>query len=621
MATIIPEGSPDGQPQIPNSMLRVAFYPRKSNKGEGGRQKSKAEQVEFCYGTVDFYGMSRDTATIYDEPEGQKGEWYWRDPEGRNPGPWRPALTQLMTDVAAGKIDVVICWRSDRLVRDNGVGDAIAKEFRKHGVRLICAGKDMAIDTSSGLYQFNVEAANNRRWRDQISEDIIRDKKFKMAMGMFVRDPSCLGLRSKGKGSQAVEPIWDELELVNRIFRMFVTGEKGSGPMGINAIANKLMDEGIRVAVGAKGHKPKHPEKVHTSQIKTILSNCEYIGKFRYKDNEYDCKALLLPARDGSLGPETAVPLTLYEAAQERLRLLDRPGRKSAYSEHLLTGIVVCAYCGRPLQVHYERRTKNSDGSDRAVSRNFVCNSRRPPRYCRPYGMRMLQEDVVDDWVLKELAPLLALEIQKTQDSAGREADAQALAQLEGKVRELTARETKTLTEMVGVIDAEQIRMVASSLKAERDALQHRADEIRARLNRHTDLPDLSAEAISQMPKSAVKDALRRAVQWIAIGRVGITVLTSFGTYIGAEICDIPKGTFFSAQTRTSIAPPTPESCLRCPSWLPSPADFVKGRRDCGGARVEGRTDAEVLPGIFDLPERGYTGDIELIYEDLSTTD
>ncbi|BCW98712.1 MAG: hypothetical protein KatS3mg024_1539 [Armatimonadota bacterium] len=137
--------------------------------------------------------------------------------------------------------------------------------------------------------------------------------------------------------------VVEEIELVNRIFRMFATGENGAGPMGINAIANRLTDEGISLAVGAKGHKPKHPEKIHTSQIMTILRNCEYIGKFRYKKHEYDCPALRFPARDGSGKLETAVPVTLYEVAQEKLRLNNRPGSKSACSEHLLAGTVVCA--------------------------------------------------------------------------------------------------------------------------------------------------------------------------------------------------------------------------------------------------------------------------------------
>ena len=590
MSKLIPEGNATG---LPNNMLRVAIYPRKSNKGEGGQNKSKAEQNEFCNDVARCYGFSPDNIIIYDEPEGQKGEWYWQDAEGRNPRPWRPELTRLMADVAAGKIDVVIVWRSDRIVRDNGVGDAIAKEFRKHGTRLICGGMDMAIDTSSGLYQFNVEAANNRRWRDQISEDIIRDKQFKMKMGKFVRDPSCLGIRSKGKKTQAAEPIWKELEIVNRIFRLFVTGENGSGPLGINAICNKLMDEDISLALGTKGHHATHPERVNTSGIRTILTNCEYIGKFRYKENEYDCPALLFPAQDGSGNLETVVPITLFQAAQEKLKLTDRPGKKSAYSEHLLSGLVICAYCGRPLHVHFEPKRRNGE-----CSRWFVCGNRKPPRYCKPYGMRIIQEDVLDDWVIRELAPLLVLEMESVRSAAGRDADVQALAETERKMSDLMRKETQTLRDMVGVFDKDQIARVAADFRCEREQLERKAEEIRTRLNHHADLPDLSVKVLANMPKSAIKDALRRAVQWIAIGKEGVVVLTSFGTYVGATVRGIAKGTYFTSETRTAVNPPTPAPSLRCLKSLPSPMDFLKGRRFCMGRRSEKLTDEEILPGL-----------------------
>lgn len=610
-------GDPHGPLQRPNSILQVAVYPRKSNKGEEGQSKSKAQQIEYLLDDADFKGYSRDNIIIYDEPEGQKGDWYWRDAEGRNPGPWRPELTRMMNDIADGKIDVVMCWRSDRLTRDSGVGDAIAKELRKHGTRLICAGRDMAIDTSSGLYDFNVESASNRRWRDQISEDIIRDKQHKMRMGMFVRDPSCFGIRSKGKRTQAVEPIWSELEIVNRIFRLFVLGEGERGPMGINAVANLLMDEGVVLAVGAKGHRSKDPTRIHTSQVKTILTNCEYIGKFRYKQNEYDCKALLFPARDGNANLETAVPIALYEAAQEKLKLTDRPGKRSAYSEHLLSGLVVCAYCGRPLHVHYEPKRSNGESS-----RWYICSNRKPPRYCKPYGMRMIQEDVFDEWVLRELAPLLILEMESSRSAAGRDADAQALEELQRKISELLKKETQSLRDMVGVFDKDQIARVAGDFRSEREQMERRAAEIRVRLDRHADLPDLSPEALADMPNSAIKDALRRAVQWIAVGKEGLVVFTSFGTYIGATFDEIPKGTYYTSGTRTGIATPTPASVLRCLTWLPSPETFIKGRRASMGRRADKLRDEEILPGVGELGEPVSTdASIELIIEEISLSD
>jgi DNA invertase Pin-like site-specific DNA recombinase len=616
MSKLIAHNNPTGLYEKTNDQLNVAIYPRKSNKSEG-RSKSIDEQTAYSQQVCTNYGFDPGNITVYQEEEGQKGDWWWQDIAGRNPKPWRPALTRLMRDVEADKIDVVVVWRTDRLYRDAGVCDALMKIFKAKGIRFIADNDDMDIDSAKGLYEATIGAAANRQWRDKISEDIRRDHKFKMQSGLFTRNPSCYGFRSKGKGSQAVEPIWNELDLVNRIFRLFVHGEGESGPMGINAIANLLMDEGISIAVGAKGHKAAHPERVNTSGIRTILTNCQYIGKFRHNKQEYDVKALLVSSRDGTEKVETAVPVTIYEAAQEKLRLTDRPGKKSVYSEHLLTGLVICAYCGRPLHVHYEAR-----GNSDKASKWFVCNNRKPPRYCKPYGMRMIQEDVLDNWVLSELAPLLMLEIRSIQNSTGRDADEQALASTERKIIDLQKQETQSLRDMLKVFDKEQITRVAADFRNEREQLGRKAEELRNRLKPHDDLPDLSAETLTKMPQSAIKDALRRAVQWIAIGKDGVVILTNFGMYIGATFRDIEKGTYFTSKTRTTIYPPTTAAAMRCFQWLLSPEDFVKGRRASIGRRAEALTDDEILPGIDTLGSKDFIEtEVKLVIEDIKLAD
>lgn len=223
------------------------------------------------------------------------------------------------------------------------------KVFRRKGIRFICGVRDMDVSTSSGMFHASTEAANNRRWRDQISEDIRRDHQFKVEMGMFSRNPSCLGFRSKGRGSQQVDPIWDELDLVMRIFFLFVTGDDNAlgtkpGPMGRNGIASYLMDQGVRWPKGIKGHKSKLADTIHERQIRTVLTNCMYVGRWRHAGREYPCDRLLVPKRAaaGNIIQNgkrvTAVPLQLFQAAQEKLARMDRRGRRSLTSEHMLTG-------------------------------------------------------------------------------------------------------------------------------------------------------------------------------------------------------------------------------------------------------------------------------------------
>ena len=127
-----------------------------------------------------------------------------------------------MRDIIAGEIQAVIVYKPDRLVRDSGIADALHKLFRQYNVRFICQGRDQEIDSARGLYQATIDSAAARQWRDTISEEVRRDHDYKFKLRMFTRNPSCFGFRSAGRESQAVVPVYEEIGLVERIFRMFL---------------------------------------------------------------------------------------------------------------------------------------------------------------------------------------------------------------------------------------------------------------------------------------------------------------------------------------------------------------------------------------------------------------
>lgn len=596
------------------SKLRAAFYVRKSNKSEGGVSKSLQEQLAHCHMICEYYRAEITEERIYTEELNQKGEWFWDDGTGRYPEPYRPVLTRMMRDLAAGLIDVVIIWRSDRLYRGSWVFAALSHEFRANGVRLIQNTRELDLNTSSGKYQGATEAANNQRWRDQISEDIIRDHLFKAELGLFTRDPSCLGFRSKGKGSQAVEYVHEELELVNRIFNLFLFGEGERGPLGTNGIASYLMDQGVLWPKGIKGHIPKHLEKIHETQVRTVLNNCMYVGIWRHDGNEYKCDKLLVPELDENGKPtekrRTAVPISLYEMAQEKLARSTRPGKRSLGGPHLTTGMTVCASCGRPLQVrsvHGKYENGPHCGERRTPTPKFVCNHRRGTRPCPPGGCFGVQEQVLDDWVLTELAPILVAEMEAIRTSAGREADTELLSRLERKLVEAKTKETTKLAAMLDSMDAAQFTAIAKHLKAKREALEREIAIIRNRIaDSERVMPDLNEQAIASLPKAALKDALSRAIAFMAIGKAGtgVVVLTKWGTYIGAPYRkgDKSRG---ELPSKVFIDSASPASSLNCFSWISDPAEFVLGRRDALGRSAAGLTDEELLPGLL-TPIEGY---------------
>jgi len=212
-----------------------------------------------------------------------------------------------------------------------------------------------------------------------------------------------------------------------------------------------------------------------------------------------------------------------------------------------------------------------------------------------------LREVELDCWITTELAPILVAEMQEIRNSSGRNADVEMLARLDRKMADAKKRETMKLAAMVDALDTEQFTAVAAHLRSEREELGRQVKALRSRLdNADRIMPDLSENALASMPKSALKDALSRAISFIAIGRegTGICILTRWGSYIGARY---RKGVHANGEyaAATHIQPPTAEATLECLSWFSDPDEFVLGRRDALGKSAIGLTDEELLPGFF----------------------
>jgi site-specific DNA recombinase len=572
-----------------NALLRVAIYARKSTATEG-KSHSREEQIERCSQDAQSFGFAEANIVIFEEPEGQKGDWYWDDGKARFDGPHRPELTNLMRRVESGDIDVVMVYKADRLYRDNGVADALVKRFRELGVRLIAQGRDLEVHSARGLYQAAVDGAAARQWRDQISEDIRRDHKFKAERGMFSRNPSCLGFRSKGRGTQAVDPIPEELEIVRRVFALFVHGENGEGPLGITAIASRFMDEGVRIAVSARNHKVKHPDMVHTSQIRYILTNCMYVGRWRHLGKEFETERLLVPGIDG--GPETVVPLALYEAAQRKLERSHVPGKKGLGPAHLLTSIAVCGECGRPLTTQHRTR---SDGTRRL---HFKCPHVRGDRPCSRDGTRLIQGEELDRWLFENLSPLLGAELKQLESSSGRDALLEKKAALERRIAEQLERESTELVRLSTVLDSVQLAGVATKLREARMALGANLADVSAQIV-SPNQPDASELLnLRDLPLAKAKELIRRSLLWLAVTHRGVVAMTTWGSYCAAPFVEAPKG-YKTRESKRRIGATCPLASLGCASWFVNPDEFVRGQREYQPARTRNLADHEVLHALW----------------------
>jgi DNA invertase Pin-like site-specific DNA recombinase len=568
----------------------IAIYARKSNKTEG-RSKSVEEQIEFCRSVIAALSLEGREVRLYADPEGVKGEWWWEDSHGRNPKPWRKELTRLVHDIESGEVGAVVVWRSDRLYRDAGVCDGLARLFINRRVRVIMQGREVDPGSADGRFQVTVEAANNRRWRDQISEDVRRDHDLKARLGMFTRNPSCLGFRSKGKDSQAVLPVEEELEIVRRIFRLYVHGEDGSAPMSPTGIAKKLMREGVRVAVGAKGHKAKDASLVHESQIRTILSNPMYVGRWRHLEQECECAALRVCGDAGSNG--AAISTELFEAARAKLRSTKTRSEKAKYSAHLLTGLAVCGGCGRPMQLGSKRLP------DGTTARVFKCVNKTGDRCPRGASVGV-RDHVLDEWVLGALLPFIRREISEAAISIeAQELEEQRLV-LEARVRDIRRKETEELKSLVGALDAVQVAAIAADFRMERCEAEAHLERLRDRIDaqaRAIEVPD--EDLLGAKDKSRMKQALMSFLNWIALTKGGVVAYTKSGAIIAASYDGSTLTGYKRQGAFRRVEAPSARAAVGCAEWFPCPKRFVEGRRYVLGAVTAGLSDSDILPFVI----------------------
>jgi len=87
----------------------------------------------------------------------------------------RPALQRLLQDVRAGKVDIVVVYKIDRLSRSLIDFATVLAEFNKHGVGFCAVTQDISSATSTGRMMLNILMTFAQYEREIIAERI-KDK-------------------------------------------------------------------------------------------------------------------------------------------------------------------------------------------------------------------------------------------------------------------------------------------------------------------------------------------------------------------------------------------------------------------------------------------------------------
>jgi DNA invertase Pin-like site-specific DNA recombinase len=149
----------------------------------------------------------------------------------------RPALQQLLADVRAGKIDIVLVYKVDRLTRSLADFAKLIELFDAHGVSFVSVTQSFNTSSSMGRLTLNVLLSFAQFERELIGERV-RDKiAASKRKGIWVGGPVPLGYAAVDK---KILVLPAEAEAVRTIFARYL--QLGS----IRALAEDLGRRGIR---------------------------------------------------------------------------------------------------------------------------------------------------------------------------------------------------------------------------------------------------------------------------------------------------------------------------------------------------------------------------------------
>ena len=250
----------------------------------------------------------------------------------------RPAFQRLLADVSAGKIDVVVVYKVDRLTRSLSDFAKIVDIFDKHAVSFVSVTQQFNTTSSMGRLTLNI-LLSFAQFEREVTGERIRDKiAASKKKGMWMGGLPALGYDVK---ERRLVVNSTEAETVRHIFRRYCELKS------VRQLKQDLDGAGVvsKVRTAADGSR-YGGQPLARGAIYLMLQNRIYRGEIVHKGKSY-------PGEH-----EAIVDEALWTKVQAILSAnrVDRAEGATAKEPNLLTGILFDAHGGRMSPTHANKK-------------------------------------------------------------------------------------------------------------------------------------------------------------------------------------------------------------------------------------------------------------------------
>jgi len=342
----------------------------------------------------------------------------------------RPALKRLLADVEAGKIDIILVYKLDRLSRSLLDFMRLAEMLEKHNVSFVSVTQEINTSSSAGRMMLNILMTFAQYEREVIAERI-RDK----IAGAKKRGKYCGGCPVLGYDSDpetkklAINAT--EAELVKKIFERYC--QIGSARL----VAQELNAQGFRNK-SWETRKGKHVGggEFNPAIIYRTLNNPLYIGQVTHYDKVF---------------PGEQSPIISEQQWQKTQKLLNG-NLVAGYSRKIsmdspFRGLLQCGHCHGSLGLTYTQK-----GEQRYVY--YICekDAKRATTVC---PVKRIAANDLEQLIMRQLGEILRTPtlLAKTYFAA-QEINEAEIIRLQAEQKELQKQQERLRDEILQVIQA-----------------------------------------------------------------------------------------------------------------------------------------------------------------------
>ena len=295
---------------------------------------STDEQASGQYNSVE---SQIDICKHYIEIQKEKGWQFiasYTDPGFSGKNLDRPGMQQLISDIKQGKIDVIIVYKIERLVRSIKDFYMLWDLFEAHNVTFVSATQQFDSSNAMGKLMLNVLLSFAQFERENTAEKTRDKMKQRARLGKWHGGLFPFGF-DYNKETKRLTPNKTESLAVKKTFSLFVEGQKPT------EIANYLNTKGFRTKArpiitkeGIK--KTLGKNRFNDDFIKKIILNPIYKGFVRFNGEQFKGE------HDAMVSPN------MWEKANQLMKPVIP--RKVVLTKdnhvHLLKGLLRCGECG-----------------------------------------------------------------------------------------------------------------------------------------------------------------------------------------------------------------------------------------------------------------------------------